>query len=162
MPPAEHDKTGGQYLVDGSFGLCLAVAAFVQRLSRTVERQRTTCIVDVKVEPEVKRDKFASYNIKYIEQILHDSRSIEARNDKVRIEQVWKNMTRGARPQDLSIIETLQTGKVAVVGNKEFIIVFPNVSICNIVMRRKFKDVAIRIFNMYHDGLSYKKRILKN
>ena len=38
-----------------------------------------------------------------------------ARNDKVRIEQVWKNMTRGARREHLSIIETLQEGKVAVV-----------------------------------------------
>ena len=65
-------------------------------------------------------------------------------------------MTRGARPEHLSIIETLQEGKVAVVGNKEFIIVFPNVSICNIVMRRKFKDVAIRIlYNLLGDTYDY-------
>lgn len=113
-------------------------------------------IVDVKVEPEVKRDKFASYNIKDIEQILHDSRAPEARNDKVRIEQVWKNMTRGARPEHLSIIETLQEGKIAVVGNKEFIIAFPNVALCNIVMRRKFKDIAIRIlYNLLGDTYDY-------
>lgn len=114
----------------------------------------------VSTKPEVfveeGKDKFASYNIKYIEQILHDSRSIEARNDKVRIEQVWKNMTRGARPQDLSIIETLQTGKVAVVGNKEFVIVFANVGLCNIVMRGKFKDCAIRIlYNLLGDTYNY-------
>lgn len=101
-------------------------------------------------------DKFARYNIKDIEQILHDSRAIESKNDKVRIEQVWKNMTRGARPEYLSIIETLQEGKVAVVGNKEFIIVFPSVALCNIVMRRKFKDIAIRmLYNMLGDTYDY-------
>lgn len=93
------------------------------------------------------KDKFASYNVKYIEQLMHDSRSIESRNDKVRIEQLWKVMTRGARPEYLSIMETLQEGKIAVVGNKEFIIVFPNASLCNQVMRAKFKDIAIRILH---------------
>lgn len=102
------------------------------------------------------KDKFASYNIKFIEQILHDSRSIEARNDKVRIEQVWKNMTRGARPEALSIIETLQTGMVAVVGNKEFIIAFPNVGLCNIVMRPKFKTSAVRVlYNLLGETYNY-------
>ena len=111
-------------------------------------------VTEVKDEPQ--GDKFASYNIKYIEQILHDSRAIESKNDKVRIEQVWKNMTRGAKPEFLSVIETLQEGKVAVVGNKEFIIVFPNVSLCNIVMRRKFKDVAIRmLYNLLGDTYDY-------
>ena len=105
---------------------------------------------------ESEKDKFASYNIKFIEQILHDSRSIEARNDKVRIEQVWKNMTRGARPEALSIIETLQTGMVAVVGNKEFIIAFPNVGLCNIVMRPKFKTAAVRVlYNLLGETYNY-------
>ena len=114
-------------------------------------------VSEVKEEAKVEnKDKFASYNIKDIEQILHDSRAIESKNDKVRIEQVWRNMTRGARPEHLSVIETLQEGKVAVVGSKEFIIVFPNVSLCNIVMRRKFKDVAIRIlYNLLGDTYDY-------
>ena len=107
------------------------------------------------VESQAK-DKFASYNVKHIEQILHDSRSIEARNDKVRMEQAWKNMTRGARPEQLSIIETLQSGMVAVVGNKEFIISFPNVALCNMVMRSKFKEVAIRVlYNLLGESYNY-------
>lgn len=111
-------------------------------------------VVVEKVAP--KRDKFASYNIKDIEQILHDSRIPESKNDKVRIEQVWKNMTRGAKPEQLSVIETLQEGQVAAVGNKEFIIVFANVSLCNIVMRRKFKDIAVRIlYNLLGDTYDY-------
>lgn len=112
--------------------------------------------VENKVAEEPIKDKFAKYNIKNIEKLLHDSRAMESKNDKVRIEQVWRNMTRGARPEQLSVIETLQEGKVAVVGNKEFIVVFPNVSLCNIVMRRKFKDVAIRIlYNLLGDTYDY-------
>ena len=110
------------------------------------------------IQPVVEEvgDKFATYDINLIAQILHDSISIEARNDKVRVEQVWKNMTRGARPEQLSIIETLQTGKVAVVGNKEFIIVFSSVSLCNIVMRKKFKEIALRIlYNLLGDRYNY-------
>ena len=47
-------------------------------------------------------------------------------------------------------------GKVTVVGSKEFIIALPNVSLCNIVMRRKFKDVAIRIlYNLLGESYDY-------
>ena len=115
----------------------------------------TTADNDIPVE-ESGRDKFATYNIKYIEQILHDSRSIEARNDKARIEQVWKMMNRDSRPENFSIIATLQEGKVAAVGNKEFIIVFPNVELCNQVMRTRFKDSALRIlYDLLGDRYNY-------
>lgn len=101
-------------------------------------------------------DKFATYNIKYIEQILHDSRAIEARNDKARIEQIWKVMNKGARPENFTIIETLQEGKVVAVGNKEFIIVFSSVELCNQVMRARFKDVALRIlYELLGDRYNY-------
>lgn len=101
-------------------------------------------------------DKFATYNIKYIEQILHDSRAIEARNDKARIEQIWKVMNKGARPENFTIIETLQEGKVVAVGNKEFIIVFSTVELCNQVMRARFKDVALRIlYELLGDRYNY-------
>ncbi len=119
-----------------------------------IEESKEEVIVEKPQEKDF--DKFSKYDVKDIEQILHDSRSIEARNDKARIEQVWKNMTRGARPEHLSIIETLQDGKIVVVGNKEFIIVFSNVSMCNIVMRKKFKDVALRIiYNLLGDKYNY-------
>lgn len=120
------------------------------------QKEQPKEVENVSLFEKDEKDKFASYNIKYIEQILHDSRAMESRNDKVRIEQVWKAMTRGARPEHLSIIETLQSGKVAVVGNKEFIIVFPSVNLCNIVMRPRFKDVAIRIlYNLLGDKYNY-------
>ena len=108
------------------------------------------------VEHSMNIDKLASYDVKNIEQILHDSRAIESKNDKIRIEQLWKIMTRGARPEYLSIMETLQEGKIAVVGNKEFILVFPSVTLCNQVMRPKFKDIAVRIlYNLLGDTYNY-------
>ncbi len=118
-----------------------------------VEKQDVT--VDDSIENSG-RDKFATYNIKYITQILHDSRTNEARNDKARIEQIWKVMSRGARPENLNIIETLQEGKVQAVGNKEFILVFATVDLCNQVMRAKFKDVALRIlYELLGDRYNY-------
>lgn len=109
-----------------------------------------------KIVEENGRDKFASYNIKYIEQILHDSLAMEARNDKVRIEQVWKTMNRGTRPEYFTIIETLQEGKVVAVGNKEFIIVFSSVELCNQVMRARFKTVALKIlYDLLGDRYNY-------
>jgi len=124
--------------------------------SSVVKKEQPAETVAPPQQEDAAKDKFASYNIKLIEQLLHDSRSVEARNDKVRIEQVWKNMTRGARPEALSIIETLQTGMVAVVGNKEFVIAFPNVGLCNIVMRPKFKTAAIRVlYNLLGETYNY-------
>lgn len=119
------------------------------------EKQETEEIKTPSVVNE-SRDKFSSYNVKYIEQILHDSRSIESKNDKTRIDQLWKIMSRGARPDQLPIIETLQEGKIVVVGNKEFIITYPNVNLCNQVMRTKFKDIALRIlYNLLGDTYNY-------
>lgn len=134
------------------------IISLEKETTKNLTTEKEEEVVEEKVVTKEKelKDKFATYNIKYIEQILHDSRSIEAKNDKVRIEQVWKTMTRGAKPEQFSIIETLQEGKVTVVGNKEFIIAFSNVSLCNIVMRRKFKDSAIRIlYNLLGDTYDY-------
>ncbi len=141
----------GDYSIEQSIIKNETIEEAPEVVEKVVEQQP---IIQPVVEEQ--KDKFATYNIKYIEQILHDSISVEARNDKVRVEQVWKNMTRGAKPEQLSIIETLQTGKVAVVGNKEFIIVFSSVSLCNIVMRKKFKEVAVRIlYNLLGDRYNY-------
>ena len=108
------------------------------------------------VEEKTKGDKFSTYNIKYIEQLLYDSLSAEARNDKKRIEAIWKRMNSSVRPQDFTIIETLQEGKVVAVGAKEFIIVYPNTELCNQVMRARFKDIALRIlYDAFGDKYNY-------
>ena len=94
---------------------------------------------------EVPTDKFAKYNIKDIEKMLFDSRQIEAKNDRVRVFEIWKDLSRGIQPNLISLAETLKQGNVAVVGNRELLLTYPNVSLCNQVMRGKFKREALKI-----------------
>jgi len=105
---------------------------------------------------EEKADKFAAYDIKDVEQILFDSQSPEARNDKNRVLEVWASLTRGIQYDLLPIADTLQEGQIVAVGNKELIIVFNNVALCNQVMRYKFKKEALRLlYGKLGDSYNY-------
>ena len=94
---------------------------------------------------EERGDKFAKYDIKDVEQILYDSRGSEARNDRVRILEVWRTLARGIQPDLVPLAEMLSQAQVAVVGNKELILTYPNVSLCNQVMRMRFKREALKV-----------------
>ena len=94
---------------------------------------------------EERGDKFAKYDIKDVEQILYDSRGNEARADKPRVLEVWRTLPRGIQPDLIPLAEMLQQAQVAVVGNKELIITYPNVSLCNQVMRARFKREALKV-----------------
>ncbi len=90
-------------------------------------------------------DKFAAYNIKDVEQLLYEALSETSINDKKRITEVWKTISRGISVEYLPIASLLSEGYVASVGNKEIILTFNSVSKCNQVMRMKFKKEAMRI-----------------
>ena len=90
-------------------------------------------------------DKFSSYNIKVVETILHDSRKDECRNDAKRISQLWMHLVNTTRQDLRGTAELLKDGRVAAVGDKELVIVYPNAALCNQVMRPKFKNVALKI-----------------
>ena len=94
---------------------------------------------------EERGDKFAKYDIKDVEQILYDSRGSEARNDRVRILEVWRTLARGIQPDLVPLAEMLSQAQVAVVGNKELVLTYPNVSLCNQVMRMRFKREALKV-----------------
>ena len=94
---------------------------------------------------EERGDKFAKYDIKDVEQILYDSRGAEARNDRVRILEVWRTLARGIQPDLIPLAEMLAQAQVAVVGNKELVLTYPNVSLCNQVMRMRFKREALKV-----------------
>ena len=94
---------------------------------------------------EEKVDKFAAYDIKDIEQMLYDSRLPEARNDKQRVQEAWKTLTRGIQPDLIPLAEMLQQAQVSVVGNRELLLTYPNVSLCNQVMRSRFKKEALKV-----------------
>ena len=52
VPPRFQYHSGGQYFVDGGFGLSHAVSSLVQRLSRTVERQRAAHVRYMEIQYE--------------------------------------------------------------------------------------------------------------
>lgn len=90
-------------------------------------------------------DKFASYNVKDIEQILLDSQSQDARNDKARVGEVWRGLSRGISPDMIPVAQLLLEATIVAVGNKELILSYPSVNECNQVMRSKFKKVALKL-----------------
>lgn len=101
-------------------------------------------------------DKFASYDVKDIEQILFASQSQEARNDKVRVGELWKGLSRGVNPEYLPISHTLQEATIVAVGNKELILTYPSVNECNQVMRSKFKKLALKLlYSKLNDTYNY-------
>ncbi len=101
-------------------------------------------------------DKFSSYDIRVIEEILHESRKDESRNDFKRIGQMWKNIVNLARPDQKGTAEILKDCRVAAVGNKELILVYKTAALCNQVMRPKFKIDAIKLLKgALNDNYNY-------
>lgn len=92
-------------------------------------------------------NRFASYDIKLIENILHDARNEAARNDMKRLISLWDRLDRSASIDYLGTIDLLKEGRIAAVGNKEFILTFKSASLCNQTMRASFKAKALRIFH---------------
>ena len=120
---------------------------------KAVEEPQAEIIVG---KQEEKVDKFAAYDIKDIEQMLFDSRLPEARNDKVRVQEVWLSLTRGIQPDLIPVAEMLQQAQVAVVGNRELLLTYPNVSLCNQVMRSRFKRDALKVlYSKLNDTYNY-------
>lgn len=120
---------------------------------KTVEEPQAEIIVG---KQEEKVDKFAAYDIKDIEQMLCDSRLPEARNDKVRVQEVWLSLSRGVQPDLIPVAEMLQQAQVAVVGNRELLLTYPNVSLCNQVMRSRFKRDALKVlYSKLNDTYNY-------
>lgn len=88
-------------------------------------------------------EEYNSYSVSVLERILHSSRTPEARDGKGRIINIWKNLTRNCSSDLLSTAQILQDGQIVAVGNKEFVLIYPTASLCNQVMRPKFKRKAL-------------------
>lgn len=96
-------------------------------------------------KPQVKHDKYQTYDIQIVENIMHQSFSQEARADMKRIHGIWTHLEEGVNPEDLGIVEILKDGIIVAVGNKEFIITYKTAALCNQVMRLNFKNKALDI-----------------
>ncbi|HHU55848.1 MAG TPA: DNA polymerase III subunit gamma/tau [Acholeplasmataceae bacterium] len=109
-----------------------------KRMSETLES-----IIPKKSQEEF--DKYQTYDIKIVENIMHQSFSIDARNGMKRINGLWGQLEKGIDPIDLGIIELLKDGNVVAVGDKEFIITYKTAALCNQVMRQSFKNKSLTL-----------------
>ena len=103
--------------------------------------EQTIVPQEVKEEPQEETlkenqvdDTAKAYDIRVIENILHQSRDRKNMEDKERINSVWYRL-QSLVPQPLaSIASTLSDGKVVVNGGNYLIIVYQKASICNYLM----------------------------
>jgi DNA polymerase-3 subunit gamma/tau len=97
--------------------------------------------------PKIEETKVTNpYDISIIEQILHDSRSDEAKNDRVKIMSEWRNLDKGISVSLENIAKLLMNATVSAIGKNAIIITYPSISMCNHVMGKKIKEEASLIF----------------
>ena len=101
-------------------------------------------------------DEFERFDVSVIVRILNNARTPEARQDKERIVKLWKSLVERTTGDRKSVAELLQEGEVQAVGDHEFIILYDSPSICNQVMKRKFKKDSLKIlFDMLGTTYNY-------
>lgn len=97
---------------------------------------------EVKVEKQeqvsapIDSEVAAVYDVKIIEDILHSSRENEAREERVRVMDIWPNLEERviSQPELLGTAKLLKEGVIAAVGNKSMILAYPNATLCNYLM----------------------------
>ena len=88
------------------------------------------------------------YDIKVIENILHQSRDRKNMEDKDKINAVWNRLATLV-PQNLSsVAATLSEGKVVVNGANCFIIVYSKASVCNYLMTEQNHYLAKEVLRI--------------
>ena len=90
-------------------------------------------------------DEYERFDVAVIVRILNFARTPDARQDKVRILNLWKNLAERTHGDRRSVAELLQEGEVIAVGDHEFILLYDSPSVCNQVMKRKFKKDSLKI-----------------
>jgi hypothetical protein len=101
-------------------------------------------------------EEFNSFSVSVLERILHSSRNTQAREDKVRIINLWKNLTRNCSPETLRVAQLLQDGQIVAVGEKEFVLVYSSTPLCNQVMKTKFKRQSLQLlYEVLEDVYNY-------
>ena len=97
----------------------------------------------------------AAYDVKKIEEAMHQSRDVKAREEKIRISSMWRRMGEKVGAGLLSTAKILMEGQLAVNGFSTIVIIYPNASICNHLMGEKVhfdaKQVLKVVYNKDYD-----------
>lgn len=105
---------------------------------------------------EMSNDQYSNYDVVILERILHSSRSEAARNDKKRIANLWRGLSKSTPRDQLHIADLLQEGQLVAVGEKEFVLVYSNAALCNQVMKMAFKRDSLKLlYDFLGDTYNY-------
>ena len=77
------------------------------------------------------------YDVRIIERILHEARSLECREEKMRLVNSWPKLEDKVGYVLAPIAKILRDGKMVANGKKEILIVYPTATICNHLMETK-------------------------
>ena len=88
------------------------------------------------------------YDVRVIERILHDSKAIECREDKVRLLTLWSKLEDKVGYVLAPTAKILLDGKLAAVGKNEILIIYSKASICNKLMEPKNYNDAKQVLRI--------------
>ncbi len=92
-------------------------------------------LIEIDLTPQI-------YNIKVIENILHEARLPECKNVKNQLMSAWANLEDKVGAQLLYVAKILSNGLLVANGKTHLIIVYPNAQLCNHIMTPKHYENA--------------------
>ena len=99
---------------------------------------QTIVVSEEKPLPDNQRDDTSKvYDVKIIENILHQSRDKRNIDDSATINAVWNRLSTLVPQQLANVAATLSQGRVVVNGANYLLIVYPGAAICNYLMTSK-------------------------
>ncbi|MBQ4570692.1 MAG: DNA polymerase III subunit gamma/tau [Bacilli bacterium] len=88
------------------------------------------------------------YNIKVIENILHEARLPECKNVKNQLMSAWSNLEDKVGAQLMYVAKILSNGLLVANGKTHLIIVYPNAQLCNHIMTPKHYENAKEVLKV--------------
>ena len=98
-------------------------------------------LIDVDLTAEI-------YNIKVIENILHEARLPECKSIKNQLMSAWSNLEDKVGAQLLYVAKILSNGLLVANGKTHLIIVYPNAQLCNHIMTPKHYENAKEVLKV--------------
>ena len=98
-------------------------------------------LIEVDLTPEI-------YNIKVIENILHEARLPECKSVKNQLMSAWSNLEDKVGAQLMYVAKILSNGLLVANGKTHLIIVYPNAQLCNHIMTPKHYENAKEVLKV--------------
>ena len=111
-----------------------------------------------KMTPQMDDVTSKAYDVKKIEEAMHQSRDPKAREEKIRIASTWKRLGDRVGASLASVAKILTEGMFVVNGFNTIIITYPNASVCNHLMSEKIhfdaKQILKAVYSKDYDFIA--------